>query len=133
MADTVSTSEIGKMRTSLQDWMPDRCTIVRGTKSRDGFGGEHEVPTQVAANVPCDLYPQVQALRPTEVIGGQLDIRQLWNISLPVGTDVNPGDEITVTTRNPNITAHVQSVLRPETYDVELRVVASLEGEPNVV
>lgn len=133
MADVLSPTELAGMRADLQNWMPDRATITRGAKSADGYGGEHEVPAQVAANVPCDLYPQVQALRPTEVIGGQLDIRQLWNISMPVGTDCLPGDVVTVTTKTPNIVTHVQSVLTPESYDLELRVVVSLEGEPNVL
>lgn len=133
MPDVLSTGELASMRSDLQAWMPDRCDITRSAKSRDGFGGEHEVPAVIASNVPCDLYPQVQAIRPTEVVGGQLDIRQLWNISLPVGQDIAAGDEITITTKSPQIKAHVQSVLTPESYDMELRVVASLEGEPNVV
>lgn len=133
MADVLTAGELAGMRTDLVNWMPDLCDITRSTKSRDGYGGEHEVPAVIASGVHCDLYPQVQAIRPTEVIGGQLDIRQLWNISLPTGTDVAPGDEITITTKTPNIKAHVQSVLTPESYDMELRVVASLEGEPNVV
>lgn len=133
MADVLSTSELAGMRTDIQNWMPDLCSISRSTKSRDGYGGEHEVPAVIASGVPCDLYPQVQAIRPTEVIGGQLDVRQLWNMSLPVGQDVLPGDVVTITSKTPTIVAHVQSVLTPESYDMELRIVVSLEGEPNVV
>lgn len=123
-------AEITSMRSAMQALFSDTCDISRDSTGADPYGGETPTPNVIATDVPCDVYPQVQALRPVEVIGSQVEVRMLWNISLPVGTDVKVGDKLTINSTGRETV--VQSVLAPESLDLELRVVASIEGEPYV-
>jgi hypothetical protein len=125
-----SAGEIAAMQDTIAHLFTDRCNIVREVKAADQYGGESEVPQPIAEGVPCEVYPQVQALRPLEVVAGQVEVRMLWNVAMPVGTDVRVGDKLTILSNNQETV--VQSVLDPETLDLEMRVVVSLQGEPYV-
>jgi hypothetical protein len=110
-------------------WFTDVVTINRPSKSADNYGGQTSGSALVAAGVACDISTTASALFPQAVIGAQEEIRQIYIIALPAGTDCKVGDELTITSWTPNQTVHCQSVLTPESIELELRVVCSLEGE----
>lgn len=118
------------MRRDLARLFSDTCDIVREVPGADAYGGQSQAPQQVGNDIPCEVYPQVQALRPLEVVGSQIEVRMIWNVALPVGTDVQVGDKLTINSTGQETT--VQSVLAPESLELELRVAVSLEGEPYV-
>lgn len=129
-ADIINPTEESHLRAEAQKWYNDVCTIKRETRAADAYGGETETPAIIASNVPCDISAQVQTMRPTEVIGGQIEMRQVYAVALAPGTDVDFQDRLLITSRTPQQEMVVQSVLKPETWDIELIVYASLEGEP---
>lgn len=132
MPDIINPTEEAKLRSEVQKWYNDLCSITRETRGADAYGGETEAPAVIATNVPCDVAAGTNTARPTEVIGGQIEFRQTYTVSLPPGTDVKVHDRITITSRVPNREMIVQAVMTPESWDIELNVVTSLEGEPLV-
>lgn len=132
MADIISSAEEASLRSEVQKWYNDLCSITRETRGVDVYGGETETAGVIATDVPCDVAAGVNTARPTEVIGGQIEFRQTYTVSLPPGTDIRVHDRIIITSRTPNREMVVQAVMTPESWDIELNVVTSLEGEPLV-
>lgn len=131
-ADIVNASELQSMETDLQNWYNHTCNITRYTKTADQYGGQSNTPTVIASGVKCDVRAGVQTLRTTEEIGSQVESRLTYTISLPPATDIRIHDHITITSSTPNRDLVVAAVMQPESYDIELLVVATMEGEPIV-
>lgn len=125
----MSTQELAGLRSELKVWFTDTVTISRYTKAPDQYGGETQTPATVATNVPCDIATTASALFPAQMIASQDEVRQIFTIALPIDTDVKVGDEVTITSWTPNQTVHCQSVMTPESIELELRIICSLEGE----
>lgn len=132
MPDIINPEEQESLRAEVEKWYDDVCDIRRRTRSSDAFGGESETDTVVATGVICDISAQVQAMRPTDVLASQIEIRQLYTVSMPAGTDVKFHDRLVITSWTPNQEMVVQSVLTPESWEMERQCVCSLEGEPIV-
>lgn len=133
MPDIINPDEERALRGEVEKWYNDTCNILRRTRLADAYGGETEASTVVAEGVICDISAQVQAMRPTDVLAAQIEIRQLYTVSMPAGTDVQFHDRLLVTSWTPNREMVVQSVLTPESWELERQCVCSLEGEPIVV
>lgn len=132
MPDVVTATEMASLQADVQAWYDHLCSITRFTKAGDIYGGEGSTPNVIATNVKCNVQPGVQTLRTTEVLGEQIESRQLYTLLLPPGTDVKIHDHVTITSLTPNRDLVVAAVLRGESWDIELTVVATMEGEPIV-
>jgi hypothetical protein len=120
------------MEADLQGFYNHVVSITRFTKAGDVYGGQSSTPNVIASGVPCDIQPGVQTLRTTETIGEQIESRLTYTLLMPPSTDVKIHDHVTVTSVTPNRDLVVAAVLNPESYDFELQVVATMEGEPLV-
>lgn len=127
--DIFTEEEMAGLRSEAQKWFTDTCDIQRKTRVPDAIGGEDETEAITASNVGCDIIPAAQTLRAAEVIGERLEVRETYTVSLPPGTDVRVSDRLFITSWSPARSMVVQTVMQPVSIEVEMQVIASLEGE----
>jgi head-tail adaptor len=92
-----------------------RCTIERRTRVSDGGGGFTETWTATETDLPCRAW--LEASR-AESVGDRVAEVEDRRLIVPVGTDVQPGDRVTVTLRGEDFLtqAPVSSVGRRTTH-----------------
>jgi hypothetical protein len=120
------------MEVDLQGFYNHVVSVIRFTRTADQYGGQVQTPAVIASGIKCDIQPGVQTLRTTEEIGGQIESRLTYTLLLPPGTDIKIHDHVSVTSVSPNRDLVVAAVLAPESWDLELRAIATMEGEPLV-
>jgi head-tail adaptor len=77
-----------------------RCTIERRTLTSDGGGGQTETWTTVGEDVPCRAWLESTGDRlDSRLTGGKVVEVEARRLIVPVGTDVQPADRVTVTVR----------------------------------
>lgn len=85
--------QVAAMRATQRAHMPGACSIQRVSKSSDGMGGKSESESTLASNVPYRIAPSSGA---EAEIAGRIDALDVWTFTLPQGTTIRAGDQITV-------------------------------------
>jgi hypothetical protein len=115
--------ELASIREAALVTLPDLCDITRGTVVDDEYGSASPGESFVEAGVPCS----VTALSQFRVQGGgTLELAEVlrFSVTFPLGTDVEPGDTLHITSLGGNH-LHVDRVLEPESWDVLFRAEAT--------
>jgi head-tail adaptor len=73
-----------------------RCTIERRTFTSDGGGGQTETWANVETDLPCRAWLESSRV---ESIGDRVAEVEDRRLIVPVGSDVQPADRVTVTVR----------------------------------
>jgi head-tail adaptor len=76
--------------------MTHRCTIERRTLTSDGGGGQTETWAAVETDLPCRAWLEDSGI---EAVGDKVVEVEDRRLIVPVGTDVQPADRVTVTVR----------------------------------
>lgn len=115
-------SELEAARLDFINALCDKtCTIQRGSGSRvdDGYGHTITPLANVATQIPCNL------ARPTgglfRDIAARLANLNTWDVSVPLGTDIRPGDVLSVSGHV--LTVH--SLGDPESFPILLHVLCA--------
>lgn len=120
--DVIDAEELVSLREEVEAWFTDVCQIQTASKTSDGYGGQTEgLITKVGYEaVPCEVYGGVSHL-PQELFSGVVDYKEMFTVTVPVGTDVEIGDHIHFTSRSLHIKVTV--VIGPESHQLESRAV----------
>jgi head-tail adaptor len=73
-----------------------RCTIERRTNTSDGGGGQTQTWAAVETDLPCRAWLESTGI---ESVGDRVAEVEDRRLIVPVGTDVQPADRVTVTVR----------------------------------
>jgi hypothetical protein len=103
----------------LTSTMPDLCDVFRRSGVADDYGGGAG-QAEVLSDVPVGITPVQSNAFGDETPGGRVGLETYFQIALPLGTLVSEGDEIVVTTKD-NLRLTLESVQRPESYDVMVK------------
>lgn len=120
--DVIVASELASLRSEVESWFTDVCQIQASVKTPDAYGGQTEgLITKVGYEaVPCEVYGGVaQDIR--ELFSGVTITEEMFTITLPVGTDVDVGDHVHLTSQSLHIRA--TAVIGPESHELQTRVV----------
>lgn len=87
-------SELAEMRRAVEAHLPEQATVKRLTVEDDGGGGKDET-WQDQATVAADV---AKTNTPSESEAGEKVVvnRATYQVTLPAGTDVLPGDRIAI-------------------------------------
>ncbi len=110
----LTTAELAAMRSTLDDSLPDECTIVTSTLVTDSAGGH--TTTTTSATVACRLSPAGAGREDT--VGSRVTPENRWTITVPYDTTVGQAAKITVGSR----TFEVVSVDVDRSWDLCKRV-----------
>jgi hypothetical protein len=91
---TLTADELSRMQATQQEAMPDTAEVRRPTRTPDGMGGTDQALTLVAS-AACRV-DKVEDNPLVAQFGERIGTRQAVIVRLPAGTDVQPGDQITV-------------------------------------
>jgi hypothetical protein len=125
--DVLNDEELGLLRGEIIGWMPDLCDVYRITETDDVYGGVSDTESLVLSGITCEVQSGV-ALRQEEIIAEKVQAKQIFTVTLPVGTDVHLEDHLVITSRG-DLHLMVQAVFAPESWELETRVVGSVEAE----
>jgi len=125
--DTPGVAELTELRNEVEGWMPDKADIYRLSSVDDAFGGEIETETEVASGISVSLESGASQEQ-IQTIADKLTGLQLFTVTFPALTDVQAGDHAVITTQN-NLHLRIQSVMDPESWELEVRTIGSTEGE----
>lgn len=93
----LSDDELASIRDTVEEWLPDTCTITRPDGGQTSAGRADGTPSTVASNVPCRVEPDNDRRREVEHQSGVFANPQ-WRITMPHDTPaVKPQDTIVVT------------------------------------
>lgn len=90
--------ELEEARSDFEALLVDTCTIERRTVSTDEYGAPSETWTVVASDVPCRVmlaqreFPRAEA----GAVGAQEAMPEVYRLSCPWGTGLQPEDRVTV-------------------------------------
>lgn len=123
-AALLSASDVLAMQATMDDSLPDTCTLVVDTLTSDGAGGHTAAPGS-PVSVACRVSPlrltrssaNAEALEVARVIE-----QSLWLITMPYGTTIGPAYRIGHTGR----TFEVVEVLSPRTWGIDTRASCKL-------
>lgn len=82
--------------TSSRVGLTHRCTVERRTLVSDGGGGQTETWVDAVTDLPCRAWLEASRV---EAVGDRVAEVEDRRVVVPVGTDVQPGDRVTVTLR----------------------------------
>lgn len=118
----LNSRQLRQLRAINNQFLPDRCTIQRDTRTSDGKGGTTLVSSTLAANVMCRL-SRTSTGRGAEMIqGGRLTSVGDWTIYLPHGQAIDEKDRVVITTLSSRRFEVVQ--IQETSYSIGIRVVA---------
>lgn len=125
---SLSQCEIDSMTSAVEAMYDHTLDIYRSAAATTDTYGGHGTQSAAAlthAGIPCEIYPGVAHVVdvPDE---GQLVGTQLYTITVPLGTDVQKGDIVLITSFN-NLKLRVNVVFVPESQAVELKFIADEE------
>lgn len=86
MATVVMTRLLANIRTALEVFLDDTCTISRERETFDSMGGSSHVPEIVASGVSCRV---IMGKSDTENIGNQESLTETYRLIVPVGTELD--------------------------------------------
>ena len=86
-------AELAWLRAAQEALMTETATISRSTRVPDGMGGMTDALAVVASAVPCRRANTTGSER---TMAERLSAVNAWTISLPAGTNVAVGDQISV-------------------------------------
>ena len=95
---SLTARELEEARADFEALLVDTCTVERRTVSTDEYGAPSETWTVVADNVPCRVmlarreFPRAEA----GTVGAQEAMPEVYRLSVPWGTGLQPEDRITV-------------------------------------
>jgi hypothetical protein len=89
----LTTSELQYMRASIEQLMPDTCTILNPVNTPNDEGGIIQTWGTVAANVPCRLDMKSSS---EPAIGGALQIFTGYMLSIPYDQTIDEVDNVVV-------------------------------------
>lgn len=121
-----TSDELDLMRADVQEMYDQTLDIYRATSSDDTYGGSGlGTPALVYSGIPCDIYSGASHIvdMPDE---GQLVNTQLYNVSVPHGTDVQKDDQVVISSWG-NLKLRVTVVMEPESAELEVRFIANKE------
>lgn len=124
---TITTEEMGLLREEANLWMPDWCDIYRVTTGDDDYGGSTEEETVLTEMLPCSIESGAAQEQVTLLVGQQVGT-QIFTVTLPADTDIRVTDHLVIRSQN-DLHLRIQAVMDPESWDVEVRVIGSEEGE----
>jgi hypothetical protein len=82
-----------KIKTRLETFLTDLCTISRYANSHDGTGAPTGASELVASNVACRV---IEGKSNIEDVGDQQTLTEWYRLIVPVGTDLGPDYIITL-------------------------------------
>ena len=92
----LTAAEIAAMQATQSVALPDTCTIKRRTLTSDGAGGYTESWSDQATGVACRIAP-IRSLSDAEAaVGGALQGKSVWQLTLPAGQDIQHTDRVVV-------------------------------------
>lgn len=101
---TLSSVDLSYMRDSLEELMPDTCSILTATIVSDGQGGMIQTWGTVSAGVKCRLDPgRKQAFEAVQ--GAALQPFDYWMLTLPHGTTITTEQRVVVGVQTFNVEA----------------------------
>lgn len=83
------------IRTRVNTFLTDTCTILRPTAGFDEYGNSQDGETTVATDVPCRLLP-IRERDSTEMVGEVEAGRVYYRAILPYNTDIQNNDVLEV-------------------------------------
>lgn len=126
-APTITDCELELLQETATAWMPDRLNVFNVTTVDDVAGGR--TPTEAAdpvlQDVPCMIESGVSQEQ-HRVIADKITDTHLFTVTVPAKTSIQVGDHLTITTQG-DMHLIVQAVFAPESWEVERRVLASVE------
>lgn len=108
--------ELKQLQALQEEAMPDTARVQRKTSSDDGAGGTRKTPSDVGS-FPCQIAP-VGNNPQGQIIAARLSGKMPYIVKFPAGSDVKPGDEITVKGQKLTVIEPLQG-----SYETALRVV----------
>jgi hypothetical protein len=88
----LTADELDAMRAAQASALPETTTITRPAFDTDGYGGATRTWDTVAEDVPC----RFAASTGTETADqGRVTSRRTWTVTVPDGTDLQVGDQVT--------------------------------------
>lgn len=112
--------QLTSIRRTVEQSLPDRCTIRRATSASDSVGGWADTYADHQTGVPCRL-ATLQRVAGEQVAAGQLDATGDWQLTLPAGTDVTTDDQVRVDTQG-GVVFEVMQVSDPRSQSSEVVV-----------
>jgi len=92
----LTAAEIAAMQDTQEAALPDTCTIKSCTLSSDSAGGYTESWSDKATGVACRIAP-IRSLSDAEAaVGGALQGKSVWQLTLPAGQDIQHTDRVVV-------------------------------------
>ena len=128
--DQVLTSEeLNLLRNSLGSWYPDTVSIYRKPASADDvYGGHGSTSAYVLLreDLPCELDSSPKNDQERTIYGLVGDTHSFF-VTLAANTDVSIDDKLVITSRE-NLVLRVTSVIAPESWEFERRVLSTTLG-----
>lgn len=95
----LSAEQLNSIRETVGTSLPDRCAIVRNTRTQDAVGGWSDAWADVAVSVPCRLGTASTRRQANEQLAAQqLHPDADWTVTMPADTDVTTDDRIRIDT-----------------------------------
>jgi hypothetical protein len=124
---SLTAAELTSMRTEVVSFFDQLLDVYRGTApADDAYGGrEGGTPTLHAQNIKCEVYPGAAHIvdMPDEA---QLVNTQMYTVTVPVGTDIQKGDQVVITTAG-NLKLNVTVILDPQSQELQMQFLADKE------
>jgi len=92
----LTSSELVKIRTDIEQLMPDTCTILSLTAVSDAQGGFTETWGTATANVKCRLDAAQQGRGQERLEAGAISPFTYWMLTLPHGTSISTEQRVVV-------------------------------------
>lgn len=120
----ISTADLAGMQATLDESLPDTCTLILDTPTSDGAGGQTGAAV-VKGLVACRVSPLrlTRSSKEAEVVqAGRVIEESLWTITFPAGTVLDPRYRI----GNADRQFEVVETLAPRSWEIDVRVSAKL-------
>jgi hypothetical protein len=124
--DVLTQVELADLRGAIDSWNPDLATISRkGASAGDDYGGYGNTGAYatIQSNVPITLESSPKNDQ-ERTIYSLIGDTHAYFITFPALTDVRIDDKVVVTSQA-NLTLRVVSVIAPESWELERRVLAT--------
>ncbi len=89
----VPSNEIERMRSDLEQLLPDTCSILGVTRLADGQGGFTESWGTVASNIACRL-DNINSRE--QLVADAIQPFSRWWLTLPYGTNISTANRIVI-------------------------------------
>lgn len=115
----LTAADLASMQATAQGVLDQTCTITRAATTTDTWGSPGSgTPAQIGGTVPCGLgKPSAKMLAP---FAAKLIGQVAYDAFFSVGTDIKPGDELTIGSR----TLKVEAIPDLESFLILLHVLA---------